>query len=113
MRTFRASAEPVDLVDRDRVDTTLLLEELKRKYRAGCRPLEVSFRGMVSWVRPGDQLTHLIHPYPAKLLPHIAHFFSHAGALRRTLRGETATKRAHFFILRRLTIGREILSVGQ
>lgn len=83
MRTLRAYLQAVDLVEPDRVDTSLLLEELKRKYRADSRPLEVSFRDIVTWVRPGDQFTHLIHPYPAKLLPHIAHFFTHASALRR------------------------------
>ncbi|ABE42338.1 hypothetical protein Bpro_0374 [Polaromonas sp. JS666] len=40
--------------------------------------VEVDFRGLVNWVRLGNQLTHQIHPYPAKLLPHIAHFFARA-----------------------------------
>jgi enoyl-CoA hydratase/carnithine racemase len=82
-RTLRAKLDAVDAVDHDRVDTTLLLEELKRRYRKESAPLEVSFRDIVSWVRQGDQLTHLLHPYPAKLLPHIAHFFAHASGLRR------------------------------
>ncbi|QAZ38094.1 hypothetical protein C1M51_00895 [Methylibium sp. Pch-M] len=64
-------------------DTTLLLEDLKRRYKRGNRALDVSFRELVSWVRQGDQLTHQIHPYPAKLLPHIAHFFVNASILRR------------------------------
>ena len=64
-------------------DTTLLLEDLKRRYKRDGEPLEVNFREMVGWVRPGDQLTHQIHPYPAKLLPHIAHFFVNASVLRR------------------------------
>lgn len=64
------------------IDTSLLLDELIRKYRASGNPLEITFRSFVGWVRPGDQLTHLIHPYPAKLLPHIAHFFTHSKALR-------------------------------
>lgn len=83
MRTLRADLPELKLVDPDRVDTSLLLEELKRQYRLALTPIEVCFRDLVSWVRPGDQLTHLIHPYPAKLLPHIAHFFAHASALRR------------------------------
>lgn len=45
-------------------------------------PVEVSFRNLVGWVRPGDQFTHQIHPYPAKLLPHIANFFIQASSIR-------------------------------
>ena len=63
------------------VDTTLLLEELKHKYRDSLSPVEVSFRNLVGWVRPGDQFTHQIHPYPAKLLPHIANFFIQASSI--------------------------------
>lgn len=39
------------------------------------QPVEIDFRALMSWFKAGDQLTHHIHPYPAKLLPHIAHFF--------------------------------------
>jgi hypothetical protein len=39
------------------VDTTLLLEELKHKYRDSLSPVEVSFRNLVGWVRPGDQIS--------------------------------------------------------
>jgi tRNA G10 N-methylase Trm11 len=83
-RTLKAELRAVDAVDHDRVDTTLLLEDLKRRYRSASAPLEVSFREIVSWVRQGDKFTHLLHPYPAKLLPHIAHFFAHASGLRST-----------------------------
>lgn len=82
-RTLKADLVVADLAASDRVDTSLLLEELKGRYRATGRPLDVSFRGLVGWVKPGDRLTHLVHPYPAKLLPHIAHFFAHASSLRR------------------------------
>jgi hypothetical protein len=64
------------------VDTSLLAEELRREYRKAGQPIEVEFRKLVSWLRLGDQLTHQIHPYPAKLLPHIAHFFLHASTFR-------------------------------
>lgn len=57
------------------VDTSLLIEELKRAYARDNLPVKVNFRQLVSWLKAGDQLTHQIHPYPAKLLPHIAHFF--------------------------------------
>lgn len=83
MQTLNLGSQDVELGRRNGVDTTFLLEELKRKYRAGSGALEISFRELVSWVKPGDQMTHQIHPYPAKLLPHIAHFFTHASALRR------------------------------
>ncbi len=60
------------------VDTSLLLEELRRRYVRKAKPIEVDFRKLVNWIRLGDQLTHQIHPYPAKLLPQIAHFFIRA-----------------------------------
>lgn len=66
----------------DRVDTSLLYEELRRKYQsAACQPLPVDFRQLVSWTKVGDQLTHQIHPYPAKLLSSIAHFFARASSI--------------------------------
>jgi hypothetical protein len=38
--------------------------------------IEVNFRELVPTVRPGaDRATHLIHPYPAKLLPAIPYLF--------------------------------------
>lgn len=66
----------------DTVDTSLLYEELRRKYQLGtCQPLDVDFRQLVSWTKVGDQLTHQIHPYPAKLLSSIAHFFARASCI--------------------------------
>lgn len=62
----------------EQVDTSLLVEELRNIYKQTDQPIEVDFRKLVKWVRPGDQLTHQIHPYPAKLFPHIAHFFVRA-----------------------------------
>lgn len=63
------------------VDTSLLYEELRRKFKASKRPVNTDFRELVNWLKVGDQKTHFIHTYPAKLLAHIAHFFVHAGAL--------------------------------
>ncbi len=63
------------------VDTSLLYEEFRRRFQASKRPVNTNFRTLVSWVKVGDQKTHLIHPYPAKLLAHIANFFVHAGVL--------------------------------
>jgi hypothetical protein len=62
------------------VDTSLLIEELRRAYAKRPSPLTVDFRQLVSWKKVGDQLTHQLHPYPAKLLPHIAHFFVNASS---------------------------------
>lgn len=64
------------------VDTSFLAEELRREYKKSDQPIEVEFRKLVSWLRLGDQLTHQVHPYPAKLLPHIAHFFLHASTFK-------------------------------
>src|SRR3569833_3083007 len=39
------------------------------------KPIEVKFRELVTDLRYGDRLTHYIHPYPGKLLPHIPRLF--------------------------------------
>ena len=51
------------------------LEALFRQYTKQKSPLVVNFRKMVPWLGSPDRWTHLIHPYPAKLLMHIPHFF--------------------------------------
>lgn len=63
-------------------DGVAYLDEMKEVYRQWIEqfnrtgePVDVDFRGLMPWFKAGDQLTHHIHPYPAKLLPHIAHFF--------------------------------------
>lgn len=38
-------------------------------------PIEVSFRKLIPHLNNSDRATHLIHTYPAKLLPHIPYFF--------------------------------------
>jgi DNA modification methylase len=64
------------------IDTSFLVEELRQKFQRCGEYVEVDFRSLVSWVRVGDQLSHQIHPYPAKLLPNIAHFFNRASVLQ-------------------------------
>lgn len=83
MREIRVAAEinRRTHIHRDSIDTALLLEDLKRRYREAGAPIGVSFRDLATWVRAGDQFTHQIHPYPAKLLPHIANFFVRASSL--------------------------------
>lgn len=57
------------------IDTTEQLQTLLDEYSRTKRPIPVSFRDMVSWIKVGERATHYLHSYPAKLLPHIAHFF--------------------------------------
>ncbi|WP_346397701.1 hypothetical protein [Pseudomonas syringae] len=56
-------------------DTTLPLESIIREYNSSGEDQTLSFRSLVSWIKVGERATHYIHPYPAKLLPQIAHFF--------------------------------------
>jgi len=55
------------------VDKHLL--DLMERYDKHGRPISVNFRELVSWIPYGDRATHMIHPYPAKLLVHIPHYF--------------------------------------
>ncbi|WP_224992129.1 hypothetical protein [Acinetobacter pittii] len=52
-----------------------ILCHMFQEYSSNHLPINVDFRKLIYWLRAGDQLTHHIHPYPAKLLPHIAYFF--------------------------------------
>lgn len=56
-------------------DTTTQVRDILQRYARDHLPLEVSFRQLVPWLKVGERATHYLHPYPAKLLPHIAHFF--------------------------------------
>ncbi|MBX3650861.1 MAG: hypothetical protein KF771_05760 [Burkholderiales bacterium] len=56
-------------------DFDIKIKKWSARYRETGRPVKVDFRSQVGWLRNGDRATHLIHPYPAKLLPHIAIFF--------------------------------------
>lgn len=63
------------------VDTSDVLAELIDNYKKNNLPQEVSFRQLVPWMKVGERVTHYLHPYPAKLLPQIAHFFLAAQCL--------------------------------
>jgi len=52
-----------------------ILNKMILEYSIHGNAINVDFRKLVYWLKAGDQLTHQIHPYPAKLLPHIIHFF--------------------------------------
>jgi hypothetical protein len=57
------------------VDTSNEIAALIERYQRTGRAIPVSFRKLVPWLKVGERATHYLHPYPAKLLPHIAHFF--------------------------------------
>lgn len=57
------------------VDTSVALAGLLDQFDRDQQPAAISFRHLVSWLRVGERASHYLHPYPAKLLPHIAHFF--------------------------------------
>lgn len=48
---------------------------LMERYDKNGRAISVNFRKLVSWVPYGERATHMVHPYPAKLLVHIPHYF--------------------------------------
>lgn len=51
-------------------------DELVRRFMLRGRTIDVRFRSLASEdVSFADRLTHQLHPYPARLLPQIAHFF--------------------------------------
>lgn len=56
------------------VDTSLEFDRFVGDYAVNQVPIQVSFRNLVHWIK-GERASHYIHPYPAKLLAHIAHFF--------------------------------------
>ncbi len=55
--------------------TSDTLDKLFCRYEKTQRAQNVSFRKLVHWIKIGERATHYAHSYPAKLLPHIAHFF--------------------------------------
>lgn len=51
------------------------LKDLLDKYKDKQEPISVNFRELVPSVGRGERLSHLLHPYPAKLLANIPIFF--------------------------------------
>jgi len=66
------------------VDTSPAIAKLIQQFDADQVPIDISFRKLVSWLKVGERGTHYLHPYPAKLLPHIAHFFLAAQTVARS-----------------------------
>ena len=56
-------------------DTSDVLIRMLEQYQSTGVVQTLSFRKLVSWMKVGERATHYVHPYPAKLLPQIAHFF--------------------------------------
>ncbi|NOS94349.1 MAG: hypothetical protein HOP30_20740, partial [Cyclobacteriaceae bacterium] len=52
-----------------------IIREFIDRYSKKKRPIEVSFRDLIPELSKIDRHTHLIHPYPAKLLAHIPNLF--------------------------------------
>lgn len=65
------------------VDTSMAIAALMRRYLESGKPVEVTFRKLVHWIKCGERASHYLHPYPGKLLPHIAHFFLASGTYAR------------------------------
>jgi DNA modification methylase len=59
----------------ERIDTGGVLQTLVCRYQQRKRPISVNFRHILPALNSADRFTHLIHPYPAKLLVHIPFFF--------------------------------------
>jgi DNA modification methylase len=55
--------------------TDALLDRFIDRYAVKRRPISIQFRDIISCLPSIDRFTHLIHPYPAKLLLHIPFFF--------------------------------------
>lgn len=65
----------------------LAADRLLTEYAENNSPIKVNFRTLIDWVPYGDRVTHNIHPYPAKLLPHIPYLFVNCAALSK--KGDT------------------------
>lgn len=55
--------------------TYSLLSSFRSQFEAEGKPIQVNFRDIVPQLSRGERYTHLIHPYPAKLICHIPYFF--------------------------------------
>lgn len=62
-------------VDSNNMSYDELLNDLIRNYSLNNIAINISFRDIVCDIKNINRATHLIHPYPAKLLVHIPYFF--------------------------------------
>lgn len=72
---YRNSREAKNSSNPYPVDTSVALATLLDQFERDKKPTAISFRQLVPWLKVGERSSHYLHPYPAKLLPHIAHFF--------------------------------------
>src|SRR5438445_5662134 len=63
------------MFDYDTYPTDAMLKRLLDRYKKSRRAVAVDFRRLVSCLRTAERATHLLHPYPAKLVTHIPFFF--------------------------------------
>jgi hypothetical protein len=57
------------------------LDEWERIYQSSRNSITVDFRALVNGAVKPERYTHLLHSYPAKLLPHIPYFFLNSSIL--------------------------------
>ena len=57
------------------------LESYQLSYSKDAKPIAVNFRSLVPELKKSERYTHLIHPYPAKLLANIPYYFLASDAL--------------------------------
>ena len=53
------------------------IEQLYHQYEERGHAIIVDFKSLVPEIRKPERYTHLIHPYPAKLLANIPYFILH------------------------------------
>ncbi len=70
-----ATAPPKDSGEPPPLNTNEKLCSLIAKYQDRRRPITINFRKLIPQLNYSDRCTHLVHPYPAKLLAHIPAFF--------------------------------------
>ncbi len=63
------------LEDEVQLEHDAIIRQYITSYAQDKIPIEVQFRSLVPELNKIDRFTHLIHPYPAKLLAHIPYFF--------------------------------------
>lgn len=52
-----------------------MIEDYISAYQTNEKPIAVNFRHLLPEINGSDRYTHMIHPYPAKLISHIPYFF--------------------------------------
>lgn len=69
------------ITDNHRQELNKIFNDMLESYKGYPQPIPVNFRKLVNFEKYPERYTHLIHPYPAKLLAHIPYFFLSCTAL--------------------------------